>query len=427
MSIKLLKLTSGEVTYYASGDSELLNPIKNDVLAQLSKNIGAAGFRKGKLPADLAEKHVDQRLLQSEVLDRALNDLFFKVIDDNNLKPVGKPRVEIKKFVPFDNIECQITVAVVPDFKLADYKKLKIDKPKATVTNEDVSQVLETLRQRSAKKEAVNRSAKIGDEVVIDFKGTNLKGEPINGADGKNYPLTLGSNSFIPGFEDNLIGQQTGQAKSFKIKFPKDYAVKALANKDVKFDVTVNIVNQLSLPTLDDDFAKTVGPFKNIGELTEDIKKQLVAEREASANHQLEEDIIKTITERTKFEPPKILVEDQLKRDFDSFKQNLVYRGQTLNEYLSAESTTEADLTNNVLEPQAIQKVKGALVISAIAEQEAITVENSELDKYITQLKDRYKSDPKMQEELSKSENRREIAGRLLSRKTLDMLINYLS
>lgn len=427
MLIKRLKSANGEETYSATGDSNLLHPIKNSVLAQMSKNINVAGFRKGKAPAAIAEKHVDQRLLQSEVLDRALNDLFFKVVDEHKLKPVGKPRVEIKKFVPFDIIECQITVAVVPDFKLTDYKKLKIEKSKTAIGQADINLVLENLRQRSANKEPVSRPAKIGDEALIDFAGTNSKGEQVKGAEGKNYPLILGSNSFIPGFEDKLVGTKAGQTVNFKIKFPKDYAVKALANKEVKFSVTLNSLNQLSLPNLDDDFAKAIGPFGNLNELKADIKKQLTLERDAAANHQLEEDIIKTITDRTSFNPPKLLVEDQINRDLNALKQNLAYQGQTISEYLSAEGTTEEELINKGLKSQAVQKVKGALIISAIAEKEGIGVDNSELDAYIAQLKDQYKSDEKMQAELSKSENRRELAGRLLSRKTLDKLINYLT
>lgn len=427
MLIKRLKTVDGEITFLASADADFLLPIKLEAVSRLAKGLSVAGFRKGKVPLGIAEKNLDQRLLQSEVLDNALNELFFKIIDQQNIKPIGKPHIEIKKFVPFDTIECHFIVVVAPDFKLADYKHLKLKKTKVTITPDDINNVLNTLAARSAKKEPVERPAKSGDELIIDFEGTDLKGNAIPGAKGNDYPLTLGSNSFIPGFEANLIGLKSDQSKDFKIIFPKDYNPKTLANKEVKFSVSLKAVNEQNIPKIDDEFAKTVGPFENLEQLKTDIKVHLTKEREAANNHQLEEDVIKQIATNTKFSPPKSLVEDQLKRDLSTLKQNLVYQGQTFKEYLDAQNTTEDELTDKKLKPLAAQKVKGALVISAIAEKEGLGVSNQELENYVAELKNQYKSDPKMIEELDKQENRRELAGRLLSRKTLDKLLSYIS
>ena len=221
-------------------DQALLDSTKQAVLASLSANVKVPGFRPGKAPANLVEKHLDQAALQSEFLDQAINKLYVDAVAQEKLRPVAQPKIEVSKFVPFTTLEFTAEVEAVGDIKLPNYKLIKLAAKKPVVTAKDVSGVLENLRQRGATKEEVKRAAKSGDEVIIDFKGTDAKTKkPIDGADGNEYPLVLGSNSFIPGFEDELIGLKAGGKKTFNLTFPKDYGAKALQNRQVTFAVNV--------------------------------------------------------------------------------------------------------------------------------------------------------------------------------------------
>jgi len=423
MQVKRSNISDTEVTLTVVAKLEELKAIKDHVLTHFQAKVKLAGFREGKAPLSLVEKNVDQTALQSEFLEEAINQLYPQVIRSENLRPVAQPEINLTKFVPFTTLEFDAKVTVIGDIKLPDYKKMKATPPKVTVAAKDVDDVIKSLRQRAAEKKDVDRAAKIGDQSWIDFSGTDSKGQPIKGADGKDYPLLLGSNTFIPGFEDNLLGLKAGDEKTFTLTFPKDYGVKALASKKVTFKVSVTKVQELVEPTADDDFAAKVGPFKSLQELKTDIKKQLQTEREQQASLEFESDLVRKITEKTKLSVPKVLVDDQVERMVQDERQNIVYRGQTWEEFLEANGLTEEQYREQK-GPIAEERVKASLVLAEIAEAEKLDVTPQELDTRISALKDRYK-DAAMQTELDKPENRRDIASRLLTEKTVAKLVSY--
>ncbi|HET7827579.1 MAG TPA: trigger factor, partial [Candidatus Saccharimonadales bacterium] len=291
------------------------------------------------------------------------------------------------------------------------------------VTAKEVDQIIENLRDRAAERLAADRPAKAGDEVIIDFSGTDKNGQPVSGADGKDFPLLLGSGNFIPGFEDNLVGAKAGQTKQFKLTFPKDYGVVALQNQPVDFKVTVKLVNELTKPVLDNKFAATVGPFKSVKELKADIKKQLTIEKDNQSKNDQQNEMVRKIAERTHLDVPEALVEAEINRMEEQEKQNLAYRGQTWQEHLSAEGIDEAQHRERQ-RPEAAERVKVGLILSEIAEAEKLTVTPEELDRRIQMLKGQYQ-DPQMQAELDKPENQRDIQSRLLTEKTLAKLTDY--
>ncbi len=400
-----------------------LEPIKQHVLRQLQQRVKVPGFREGNVPLALVEKHVDQSTLQSEFIEEAVNHLYMSVAKELRLKPVAQPEVAIKKFVPFSELEFDAKVEIIGDIKLPDYKQVKKAKPTVTLTADDVKTVLQNLQLRAALKKVVDRASRDGDEVVIDFAGTDAKGEPVNGADGKDYPLILGSNSFIPGFEPNLVGLKAGADKTFTLKFPKDYGVKAIAGKDVTFNVNVKKVQEVVPPKLDDAFAAQVGPFKTLNELKADIKKQLTQERQNELARQYENELVSEIAGQTKVAVPKRLIEEQVTLMEDEERRNLTYRGQTWEEHLKDEGVT-AEEHREQKRPAATERVKGGLVLSEIAAAEGIEVTPEELEVRLQLLKGQYK-DSAMQAELDKPENRRDIASRLLTEKTLTTLVGY--
>ncbi len=419
VSLKKLQETLVELTIVASEPSLL--PYKNQVLAKLAGQVKVAGFRAGKAPASLVEKHVDPSALQSEFLDTALSALYAKAVESEGIRPMTRPDVAIKKFVPFTALEFTITVHVIEPIKLPKYKGLQAKKTPVLVSEKDINDILESLKVRVAEKQPVKRAAKTGDEVVIDFKGVDAKKQPVSGAEGKDYALVLGSNSFIPGFEDNVVGMKSGQQKTFTLTFPKDYGVKALASKKVTFAVTASKVQEVQAPKLDDAFAAKIGPFKSLKELKDDIKKQVGLEKTSEAERQFQNELVKQVVDKTTIVIPQPLIEQQAEHNLESLKRELTYRGQTYEEFLKSENTTEAKYTKEVLRPQAEQQIKTGLTISQIAEAEKLQVTPDELDRQIQLLKGQYK-DQAMQAELDKPDNRSDIASRILSEKVVTLL-----
>lgn len=406
-------------------DASELAPIKEATLQRLAKSQrNLPGFRKGKAPLAMVEKHLDQALLQSEFLQDAINELYGKALDAEKIRPTTQPEVQVTKFAPFDTLEFTAETDAIGKITLADYKKVKVAKQKVTVTAKDVDEVLQNLRERQAEKKDVKRAAKDGDQVTIDFSGVDNKTkEAIAGADGKEYPLVLGSGTFIPGFEPELVGLKAGDEKTFTVTFPKDYGTAALQNRKVDFTVKVQSVQEVTLPKLDDTFATTIGPFKKLDELKEDIKKQITFEREQQAEQAYENELITAIAEKSKVAIPEAMVDQQVERLEQEEKQNLLYRGQTWEDHLKLEGVTEEEHRKKNREPAAL-RVKAGLVLSEIAELEKISVSKEELELQLEMMKKQY-TDEKMQAEIDKPENQRDIISRMLTQKTIAKVKEY--
>jgi trigger factor len=424
MHVKKTQLSPTKVQLTITGIETDLQPIKHHTLQHFAKEIKVPGFREGKAPLAMVEKHVDSNRFQSEFFDEALQELYVQAATQERIRPAGAPQVILKKFVPYTELEFEVTVEVFGEVKLADYKKVNVKKADVSVSADDVKEVLDSLQKRAADKKAVDRKAKEGDELIIDFAGVDAAGKAIAGAEGKAYPLLLGSSTFIPGFESNLVGLKAGEDKTFDLTFPKTYGVKALANKKVTFTVTVQKVQEVIDPKLDDAFAAKVGPFKTLAELKADIKKQLQAERANEAERDYESALVKAIAAKSKLEVPEALVNEQVDFMVKEFKQNLLYRGQTYEEFLETEGKTDEAYRAEVLTPDAAERVKAGLVLAEIAEQENIQVSKEELDIRMQVLKGQYQ-DAKMQAELDKPEARRDIASRMMSEKTVAKIKQY--
>lgn len=403
-------------------DAELKN-IKDHVLGHFTDKVKVPGFRSGKVPTNILEKHIDPEALQTEFLQEAIEQLCEQAIRSQNLRPVDRPNIAIKKFVPFTTLEFEASLSVVGNIKLADYKKVKLARPEVKLTADDINEVIKSLQERMGEKKDVDRAAKAGDQVYIDFKGTDSKGEAVNGAEGKDYPLVLGSNSFIPGFEDNLIGLKANDDKTFTLPFPKDYGVAALANKKVTFAVSVTKVQEVVLPKVDDDFAAKVGPFKTVAELKADIKKQVSLERQQQAERQYESDLVREIATKTAMDIPAALIDQQVERIEQEERQNLMYRGQTWEEHLKEEGVTEAEHKEQK-RPAAEERVKISLILAEIADQEGLLVSEKELNERLELYRAQYQ-DPQMQAELNSPQAKSDIASRILTEKTLAKLTGY--
>jgi trigger factor len=346
-------------------------------------------------------------------------------VDMENLKPIATDNVQLKKFVPYTEMEFEAETEVIGDIRLPNYKLIKVAKKKPEVTAKEVNDVLDSLRKRLAERSPVERPAKDGDELVIDFAGKDESGQPVAGASGKDYPIVIGSKTFIPGFEENLMGVKTGETKQFEVTFPKDYGVAALQSKKVTFEVRVKSVSELQEPRADDEMAAKAGQFKTLAELKADIKKQLKTEKQNQANIDQQNELMSKIADKTQVDVPQKLVQDEIMRMEEQEKQNLAYRGQTWQEHLDAEGVTEEEHRERNLS-EAAQRVKIGLILSEIADKEKLSVTPEELEIRTRILRGQYQ-DPGMLAELDKPESRRDIEARLLTEKTLAKLTSYSS
>ena len=285
MQITRNDISETKVEFTVKAGLEELTHAKQSELKERAKTMKVAGFREGKAPLSVIEKQVDSNELQAKVINHTINDAYNKTIEDEKLRTFAQPEVEVKSFVPYTELEFTATVEIMPTIKLADYKKISKTVKKAAVTEKDVNEVLENLRARSATKTDTDKSAKDGDIVVIDFEGTDKDGQKVAGASGKDYSLTLGSKSFIPGFEEGLVGVKKGDKKELKLAFPKDYHADNLAGTKITFAVTVKNVQTLTKQKLDDAFAASIGPFKTMADLKKDIKTQLTGQKQQEADN----------------------------------------------------------------------------------------------------------------------------------------------
>ena len=426
MQVTKKNLSDTNVQLTVIADAEQLQAAKKATLDHLAADVKLPGFRQGKAPATMVEKHADPTALQTEFLDRAMNLVYGTVIDQENLRPVSQPKVDIKKFVPFDTLELTFEVEIIGKIVLPDYKKMKKTRPVVKVTAKDVDGVISQLLKRDAEKKDVDRAAKQDDEVLLDFAGVDHKTkEAIKGADGKNYPLTLGSKTFIPGFEEEVVGLKKGAEKTFTITFPEDYGVPSLQKRKVDFTITVHKIQELVEPKLDDAFAAKVSPNKTVEALKGDIKKQLEIEKKNQAEREFNDEILLDITKKTKVTLPVSLVDEQIDRLVAEQKQNLMYRGQTWQEFLDEQKLTEEQYRESLREDAEL-RVKAGLVLGEIAEREKVAVSPEELEIRMQLLKGQY-SDAQMQAELDKPESRREIASRMMSEKTVTKIAGYVA
>lgn len=420
MNVKRTNTSETEVKLVISVGSAELESLKKSTVAKLGKKLKVAGFRPGKAPASVIEKQIDDNQLQVEVLQDAIEKYYKEAAIKELLKPLASPQVDVKKFVPFTELEFEATLEIMPDIKLGDYTKIKKSTPKVTATDKEVMDVVDNLRTRVAEKVSVDKKAENGDEVWIDFEGVDTKGTKVAGASGDNYPLNLGSNTFIPGFEDGLVGVKKGDKKDLKLAFPKDYHATNLAGTKITFKVTVKDIKQVVLPKVDDELAVKLGPFKTLNDLKKDIKTQLIEQKTSEAVAKVKDEIVEELVKKSKLALPKILLEDQMASLQDDMKQNLTYRGITLKDYIIQEKyKDENEWKEKALKPQAERRVSVGMVLAEVAEKEKLTVSEAELNERVSLYKTQYQQQAG---DFDTPEMQREVLSRMLTEKTVEFL-----
>lgn len=417
-TLKKLSETQLEITVLAS--SEDVHTAKVSALSRLARELKVPGFRKGKVPANVAEKHLDQNVLGNETIQFVIQKTLTEVVQVENLRVLDQPKIELKKFIPFDELEFTAVIDVIPEITLGNYTKLKVKRTVKKVEQSDVDDVLERVKQNFAEKKDVKRAAKLSDEVTIDFAGKK-NNVAFDGGTSEDYQLVLGSNSFIPGFEDAVVGMKPGDKKSIPLTFPKDYHAKDLKGAKVEFDVTLKTVSEVTTPELTDEVAGKVGPFATVKELTEDIRRELTSQAEREADSVYKDDLVGALVKVSRVPVPDVLVEDQLKSIERDAKQNLMYRGQTPDEYMEQQGyADEAAWRDAEFRPTAIERVKAGLVLAELSKREHVEATKEELDARLAEMLQQY---PTMKDQLDTPESRADLVNRLVTEKTLERLV----
>lgn len=416
------KISDTKVEVKATLDAADLKPLREQAVQQLAKNVNLQGFRKGKAPLSLIEKNLSPNDIANTTLDLAVRTTAGKALEEAKVMPLVLPRIEIEKYVPDETVEYKAEVEILPEIKLADYKKLKVKREQVPVSEADIQDVLDGIANAYAEKQVVQRAAKNGDEVIIDFTGKK-DGEEFKGGKAKDYPLTLGSGSFIPGFEDQIIDHKSGDKFDINVTFPEDYGEKSLAGQPVIFEVLVKQVNEIIQPKMDDDFAAKCGPFKTMDEFKADIKKNL----EAQNNHRVEEkyrdDLVRELVKKSKITAPEILIDDQLQAIKADATRNAEAHGMNFTEYLERISQTAEDWEKSARE-LATARVEASLALQILARDEKITVSDEEVEAKIAELRDAYKNSKEAIKNLKRSDVKQEIANRLVIDKTVEFLVD---
>lgn len=419
-SVKHLSDTKVAVTI-AVGQKELADA-EQVALTKLAKSVKAPGFREGKAPLSVVAKNVNPTALAEQTLDDALSKAVAQAFTDEQIKALDRPQVEIKKFVPGQELEFVAEAEILPKVILGNYKKLGVKKSVGKVTAEDVEDVIKRMQKGFAERKAKKDAAKTGDEVVIDFVGKR-DGVAFDGGTASDYTLELGSNQFIPGFEEGVAGHKAGDEFDIDVTFPKDYHSQALAGQPVTFSVTLKKVSQIVLPEVDDTFASKAGPFTSVKELKDDIKRELKVSREREADDKFKDELIAKLINVSKVPVPDILLAEQQKSIEQDMTQNLAYQGLTLDNYLGNKKLTYEQWLETEVRDAATNRVKAGLAMAELSKVENVTATNEELAAKINQYQEQYGN--RSGQDFTAPELQRDIANRLLTDKTLDRLVGF--
>ena len=383
------KLEKSRVALTIEASAEEFEAAVNKAYLKMRGKINVPGFRVGKAPRKIIEKMYGEEVFYEEAVNIILPDAYEDAVKEQKLDVVGYPEVELESCTK-DGVVFKCTVAVYPEVKLGQYKGLEAPKAEVKVAAADVNARLKEMADRNSRLVSVERAVKKGDTADIDFEGFD-NGVAFDGGKGENFDLEIGSGSFVPGFEEQLIGMKAGEEKDIDITFPENYAPE-LAGKPVVFHVKVNEVKVKEVPAVDDEFAKDVSEFDTLKELKADIKKKMTAERTEAAQRAFEDVLMAKVAEGVEAEIPQEMVELQAEKMMEQFKQQLASQGIPFDQYLKMTGTTEADFRKQADGPAA-EQVKMDLAVEAIIKAEGLEATDEDVENELKNVAGKYGMD----------------------------------
>ena len=383
------KLEKSRVALTIETSAEEFEAAVNKAYLKMRGKINVPGFRVGKAPRKIIEKMYGAEVFYEEAVNILLPDAYEDAVKEKELNVVGYPEVELESCTK-DGVVFKCTVAVYPEVKLGQYKGLEAPKAEVKVTAADVTARLKEMADRNSRLVSVERAVKKGDTADIDFEGFD-NGVAFDGGKGENFDLEIGSGSFVPGFEEQLIGMKAGEEKDIDITFPENYTPE-LAGKPVVFHVKVNEVKVKEVPAIDDEFAKDVSEFDTLKDLKADIKKKMTAERTEAAQRAFEDVLMAKVAEGVEADIPQEMVELQAERMMEQFKQQLASQGIPFDQYLQMTGTTEADFRKQADGPAA-EQVKMDLAVEAIIKAEGLDASDEDVENEMKSVAEKYGMD----------------------------------
>ena len=421
MSVKVENTENkNEVKLTFNIEAEKFEEAMKKVYTKTAKYFNIPGFRKGKAPMQLVERQYGSAIFYEDAFNELVPDIYDEAIKENKIEAVSRPNIDIVQMEKGKELIFTATVETKPEVELGKYKGIEIKKIEYTTTDKDIEHELGHMAERNARLVTVeDRPVEKGDITTIDFEGS-IDGVAFEGGKAENHELEIGSNTFIPGFEDQIIGMKLEEEKDVKVKFPDDYFAKDLAGKDAVFKVKLHEIKKKELPKIDDEFAKDVSEFDTIAELKNSIKEKLDTENADRAKYETEEEAIKVVCDNTKLDIPSGMVELEIDNMMKDMETRLSYQGLTLNQYFQMMNRTEAEVRES-FKDQTEKSIKSRLVLEAIVKAENFEVTSEEVGEKIKEMASQY---GRKEEELAENEQLKEyIENNLKTQKAIEFIV----
>ena len=385
--------------------------------------ISVPGFRKGKAPRKMIEQLYGSQIFFEDAANEIIPDAYADAAKESGLDIVSQPKVSIEQLEAGKPFIFAAEVAVRPEVELGEYKGVEVTKADAEVTDADVEEELKKVQDQNSRTVSVeDRAVKDGDMTVIDFEGF-IDGEAFDGGKGENYPLTIGSHSFIDTFEEQMIGMNIGEEKELNVTFPEDYHAENLKGKPATFKVTVKEIKEKQLPELDDDFAQDVSDFDTLAEYKDDLKKKIAERKESEAKAKKESEAIEKVVEAAKMDIPQAMIDTQVNRMLEDFAMRLQQQGLSVEQYFQYTGMT-ADKIMEEMKPEAVKRIKNSLVLEAVAKAENIEVSEEEFEAELQKMADMYKMEIAKIKEFMQDAEAKQMKDDIAIQKAVELIVS---
>ena len=425
MKVELIKQEGTKVSFKLTVDNE---KFESAIVKAYNKNKGKyniPGFRKGKAPRKVIETHYGKGVFYSDAIDIVFPEVYPAAIDELKIDPIDMPSIDVEEISKDNGLVLLVDVEVKPEFQLGDYKGVEVEKVDETVNEDVVNAKLDEMREKGSRLVSVEREIANGDTANIDFEG--FDGEvAFEGGKGENYDLVIGSGSFIPGFEDQLVGKKAGEEVEVNVTFPEEYHAENLAGKPVVFKVKVNDVKVKELPELNDEFAADTTEFNTLEELRADVRAKAEADSKEAAKNELRNRVIEKVVANTEVEVTEAMIKHEIENQMMELNYHLQYQGFGMEQFLKMTGKTmeefKAEFAASRRE-EALRNVKTSLVIEAIAKAEGVEVNEEEVNAEVQKMADAYNMTVEQVKGALRATDLKDMEGQLKIRKTIDLLV----
>lgn len=423
MSVQVEKLEKNMAKLTIEVSAAEFEKALEDAFLKNKNKISVPGFRKGKVPRQMVEKMYGPEIFYEDAANALIPDAYSKALDECEEDIVSSPEIDVTQIEKGKSFIFTATVALKPEVKLGKYKGVKVEAAEVTVTDEEVDAKIEKERENNARTiEVTDRPVKDGDMTVLDFEGF-VDGVAFDGGKGENYPLTIGSGAFIPGFEEQLVGAEIGKEVEVNVTFPEDYQAEELKGKAAVFKCTIKEIKEKELPALDDEFASEVSEFDTLEEYKKDVKETLTIEKEKAARDAKEAAVIDAIIADSDMDIPEAMVTTQQKQMIDEFAQRMQMQGLSMEQYFKFTGATLDKMMEQV-KPQAETRIKSRLVLEAVAAKEGIEATEEDYEEEIKTMAEVYQMEPDKIKEMLPEKSVKGIKEDIAVKKAAEFVVN---